>query len=101
MAASLPVLNAAIPKKWRSNSNSLHILGHFDVNTNHGSQRLGSNEKIGDDSQNAQQVTKNFNDERRAEFVLPEIPPTQGLQDPVPTHRELLCQGSRKGEDVV
>lgn len=102
MAASLPVLNAAIPKKWRSPSNSLHVIGNFGVSANRGSQRLESNEKIQNDNQkNGPGASNAPQDEKRADFKLPEIQPAQGLQDPVPTHREHLCNGVHKGEDMA
>ena len=102
MAASLPVLNAAIPKKWRSVSNSLHLFRNFDINTNRGSRRLESNEEIQGHNRNdgagAVVATQN---EKGPELSLPDIQSLQGLQDPIPTHREHLCKEALKGEDMV
>lgn len=108
IAASLPVLNAAIPKRWRSPSNSIptpHTFKPFAINTDRGSRRLESDERIHHNQIQGHQGTANNNTSAGEKgSVVPvtlETRPAPELQIPTPTYRDHFKDESMTGDGLV
>lgn len=113
-AASLPVLNAAIPKSWPSPANGIPIhdmfpaLGLVDERA---SMKSDSRDEIHEDGRYLGQFEmKAYRDEthpadRKESEVAPSsaqtrewVDPAQAVQFPVPTHRDRLSHSGGVGD---
>lgn len=111
-AASLPVLNAAIPQRWRSPpDNMMHDVGRIG---NRSSIKLGSRESINDRGRYQGQFEPKANDDTLVagdEVTHSASPivqmsagwadPAEIVQSPVPTHGDRLRHSGSTGNDTV
>lgn len=112
-AASLPVLNAAIPKRWRSSPDNIpmHDVGRAG---NRSSIKLGSRESINYRAQHQGQSEAKANDDTlvatdkgaHSTSLIVQLPagladPAEIVQSPVPTHRDRLRHSGGAANDTV